>query len=187
MDKEGKIRALLKEARAAAEKDTGNLDRLKELFLDCLVRSKIAGFLPTDSVHIPSPNFLPEVMPHESGELAYSSFANIGSGGKKTLFKCCFAIALHRLVAQIGGILPQLIIIDSAMKNISERENVEQFKGFHEMLYDLSLSELKDSQIILIDKEMLGPPEGYSRGFKQRHMMPDSDEFPPLITYYRGQ
>lgn len=187
IEKEGKIKAQLKEARSAAEKDTGNLDRLKKLFLDCLVRSKISGFLPTDTVHIPSPHFLPEVMPHESGELAYSSFANIGSGGKKTLFKCCFAIALHRLVAEIGGILPQVIIIDSAMKNISERENFEQFKGFHDLLYELSVTELKGCQIILIDKEMFNPPEEYARQFKHRHMMPDSEEFPPLIGYYRGQ
>lgn len=187
LEKEKKLRVLLKAARTAAEKDTGNLNRLKELFLDCLVRSKISGFLPTDSVHIPSPHFLPEVMPHESGELAYSSFANIGSGGKKTLFKCCFAIALHRLVAEIGGVLPQLIIIDSAMKNISERENFEQFKGFHDLLYELAQSELKGSQFILIDKEIFNPPAEFSREFKQWHMMPDSDEFPPLIRYYRGQ
>lgn len=187
LDKEKKIRVMLKATRTAAEKDMGNLNRLKELFLDCLVRSKISGFLPTDNVYIPSPHFLPEVMPHESGGLTYSSFANIGSGGKKTLFKCCFAIALHRLVAEIGGILPQLIIIDSAMKNISERENFEQFKGFHDLLYDLSQTELKETQIILIDKEIFSPPPEFSRNFKQWHMMPDSDEFPPLIRYYRGQ
>jgi AAA domain len=181
------IRASLKVARVAAEKDTGNLNRLKELFLDCLTRSKIAGFLPTDIVEIRSPHFLPEVMSKDGGDLAVTSFANIGSGGKKTLFKCCFALALHRLVGEIGGLLPQLMIIDSPMKNISERENYEQFKGFHDLLYELAAGELKGTQFILIDKEMLPPPAGYSVPFTHRHMTPSVPDFPPLIRYYVGQ
>ena len=67
-EKETKIRAALKLARTAAEKDTGNLNRLKELFLDCLVRSKIAGFLPSDIVEIRSPHFLPEVVALPDGK-----------------------------------------------------------------------------------------------------------------------
>jgi AAA domain len=185
--REATVRASLKSARAAAEHDTGNLTRLKELFLDCLVRSKIVGFLPSDVVEIRSPNFLPEVMSRDVGDLAVTSFANIGSGGKKTLFKCCFAVAVHRLVNEIGGLLPQLIIIDSPMKNISERENVEQFRGFHELLYDLAAGDLKGTQFILIDKEMLSPPPGFGVPFTARHMTPSNPDLPPLIKYYTGQ
>jgi hypothetical protein len=187
LEKESRIRASLKTARAAAEKDTGNLKRLRELFLDCLVRSKIAGFAPTDIVEIRSPHFLPEVMPKEGGELAFTSFGNIGSGGKKTLFKCCFALAVHRLVHEIGGLLPRLLIIDSPMKNISERENFEQFEGFHKLLYELAAGELRELQFILIDKEMLPPPEDFDVSFHSRHMTPTDPDHPPLIGYYRGQ
>jgi len=181
------VRATLKLARTAAEKDIGNLKRLKDLFLDCLIRSKIAGFLPSDIVEIRSPHFLPEVMSKDAGDLAVTSFANIGSGGKKTLFKCCFAIAVHRLVHEIGGLLPQLLIVDSPMKNISERENIEQFEGFHDLLYELASGELKGTQFIVIDKEMFPPPSDYDTPFIERHMTLSNPEFPPLIRYYAGQ
>lgn len=187
LQKESRIRIALRAARAAAEKDTGNLKRLRELFLECLVRSRIAGFSLTDVVEIRPPHFLPEVMPKEGGELAFSSFANIGSGGKKTLFKCCFALALHRLVHEIGGLLPRILIIDSPMKNISERENFEQFQGFHELLYELATGELQGTQFILIDKEMFHPPETFAIPFQERHMTPADPRYPPLISYYRGQ
>lgn len=187
VEEEIKTRAALKLARIAAEKDTGNLNRLKELFLDCLIRSKIAGFLPSDIVDIKSPHFLPEVMPRNGGELAFTSFSNIGSGGKKTLFKCCFALALHRLVNETGGLLPRFMLIDSPMKNISERENFEQFKGFHDLLYELSMDELRGTQFILIDKEMFPPPEDFEVSFTERHMKPSDSKYPPLIRYYQGQ
>ncbi|RYZ77638.1 MAG: hypothetical protein EOP06_30240 [Proteobacteria bacterium] len=184
---EQRIRLQLKEARQKAEEDTLNLKRLKELLLDCLLRAKIPGFLSTDIVEMKSPNFLPEVTPAGAGDLAVTSFTNLGSGGKKTLFKCCFAVAIHRLSAEIGGMLPTLLIIDSPMKNISERENREQFEGFHEMLYELSESELKNTQFILIDKELSAPPQNFVPSFNVRHMTPDDPQHPPLIRYYRGK
>lgn len=184
---EQKTRSELREARAKAEKDTINLTRLKELFLDCLLRAKIPGFLSNDVVEMRAPHFLPEIMPANAGDLAVTSFANLGSGGKKTLFKCCFAVAAHRLATEIGDILPTLLIIDSPMKNISERENREQFEGFHKMLYELSVSELEDTQFVLIDKEYYPPPATLGVDLSVRHMKPDSDEDPPLIRYYRGK
>lgn len=181
------VRVQLKEARAQAEKDTQNLGRLKTLFLDCLLRAKIPGFIPSDVVEMKPPYFLPEVASAGSGDLAVTSFTNLGSGGKKTLFKCCFAVAVHRLAVEINALLPTLLIIDSPMKNISERENREQFEGFFEMLYDLCSSELKGTQFILIDKELCSPPEGFEPTFKSRHMMPDDATHSPLISYYRGK
>jgi hypothetical protein len=133
------------------------------------------------------PHFLPEVTSADSGGLAVTSFTNLGSGGKKTLFKCCFAVAVHLLAVEIGAMLPTLLIIDSPMKNISERENREQFLGFFEMLYDLCNTELKGTQFILIDKEICHPPEDFHPSFKERHMKPDDDKYPPLIRYYRGK
>jgi hypothetical protein len=184
---EQKIRSELRDARAKAEKDTVNLNRLKDLFLDCLLRAKIPGFLPSDVVEMKAPHFLPEVMPAETGDLVVTSFGNLGSGGKKTLFKCCFAVAAHRLATENGDTLPTLLIIDSPMKNISERENREQFEGFHKMLYELSVSELAETQFVLIDKEYSPPPSDLKIDIKVRHMKPDSDQDPPLIRYYRGK
>jgi len=184
---EQRIRAKLKDARERAERDTQNLNRLKQLFIDCLLRAKIPGFFSDDIIEIRAPHFLPEVTSAGGGDLAVTSFTNLGSGGKKTLFKCCFAIAVHRLAVEVGAMLPTLLIIDSPMKNISERENRAQFEGFFEMLYDLCNSELKGTQFILIDKELCPSPEGFQPSFKARHMTPDDEKHPPLIRYYRGK
>jgi len=184
---EQRIRAELKDARERAERDTQNLNRLKQLFIDCLLRAKIPGFFSDDIVEIRAPHFLPEVTSAGGGDLAVTSFTNLGSGGKKTLFKCCFAVAVHRLAVEVGAMLPTLLIIDSPMKNISERANRVQFEGFFEMLYDLCNSELKGTQFILIDKELCPPPEGFQPSFNERHMTPDDEKHPPLIRYYRGK
>jgi AAA domain len=182
--REEELKRLLREAREIAEKDTRNLKRLEKLFLDCLVRAKIPGFSEQDTVSIRSPSFLPEVASPGSENMLISSFANLGSGGKKTLFKACFAIAIHRLATEIGAILPTLLIIDSPMKNISERENIEQFEGFHALIYELALNELADTQFILIDKEFSAPPENFSREMNVRHMKPGDPVEKPLITYF---
>lgn len=185
--REAEIRAELKTARAKAEQDTSNLDLLKTLFLDCLLRSRLHGFLADDFVEINSPNFLPQVYGRNTGDMVQTSFANLGSGGKKTFFKCCFAVAIHRLAARVGAFLPKVLIIDSPMKNISERENPDQFAGFHEMLHELAETELKDTEFIVIDKEIFRPKVGQALKFQERHMKPDDAENPPLIRNYRGK
>ena len=154
---EAELRAKLKAARAEAQRDTANLDLLKRLFLECLVRSRVPGFREDDSVEISPPNFLPHV--HVKDSANYTSFANLGSGSKKCFFKACFAVALHRLAAQTNALWPTVLILDSPMKNTSERENADQFAGFYEMLYELKETELKATQFIVIDKEFFGPKE----------------------------
>ena len=191
---EQNLRKELREARENAEKDTENLSRLQMLFLDCLLKAKLPGFYSDDSVEMNPPNFLPEVSSAGSGDLAVISFSNLGSGGKKTFFKCCFAVAVHRLASEIHALLPTLLIIDSPMKNISERENREQFEGFFEMLYSLSSTELSGTQFIVIDKEICPPPDRYALSFSERHMRPNqkgtdpsTNPLPPLIRYYIGK
>lgn len=182
---EAQLRRQLREARNAAERDITNIRLLGDLFLDCLLRAKIAGFAADDIVAISSPNFLPSIMDRTLGNAAVSSFDTIGSGGKKTLFKCCFAVAIHRLARRIGSVLPTLLIIDSPMKNISERENRTQFEGFHEMLYELSVSELSEVQFIIVDKEFCPPLSDARLSLRARHMTVDKQGDPPLIEYYR--
>lgn len=183
---EATTRRQLKEARSAAEQDLSSLQKLKTLFLECLLRAKVPGFQPDDIVHMDPPWFLPEVL-GGSGELATTSFSTLGSGGKKNLFKCCFALAIHRLSAEQKTLLPSVLIIDSPMKNISERENREQFEGFHQLLYQLASSELADTQFILIDKEYCPPGVDLDMEVTARHMRVDSEIEPPLIPYYRGK
>ncbi len=180
------LRRRLEDARLGAEADMGNLRKLEFYFLDCLVRAHMPGVSTENIVKINTKTFLPEVTEAETGDITVMSFANLGSGGKKTLFKACFALAVHRLATEVGAILPSLLIIDSPMKNISERENREQFEGFHSLIYDLLETELQGTQAVLIDKEFIARDETSVLNFTVRHMMPDSEENPPLIPYYRG-
>jgi hypothetical protein len=184
--KEAGIRRELKGAREAAERDAKNVRRLEALFLDCIVRAGVPGFSADDEVHMDSRSLMPAVSPKGAPDLVVSSFENLGSGGKKTLFKCCFAIAVHRLAREIGAPLPSVLIIDSPMKNISERENRTQFEGFHRLLYALAAGELAGTQFIVIDKEYAPPETDLGVSFLARHMTPSDDRYPPLIPYYRG-
>lgn len=191
-NEEALLRTRLREVRELAERDNGNLKLLEDLFLDCLIRARVPGINPDDKVTIRGPSFLPEVSSPALGDLAVVSFSNLGSGGKKTLFKCCFALALHRLAAKVDTLLPTMLIIDSPMKNISERENREQFVGFHELVYQLASDELRKHQFLLIDKEYHAPPAEMDLSIQARHMAPephttaDGVEHTPLIPYYQG-
>lgn len=180
-------REALKDARASAEADRTSLDRFARYFLDCLVLSGVPGIQRDDHVELAPPDFYPAILSADASDLTRSTFTSLSSGGKKTLFKCCFAIALHRIAAQLHAPLPELLIIDSPMKNISERENKAQFEGFYRMLYQLKAGELRQTQFVLIDKEFFAPPADLAAGVTNRHMQPDSDEHQPLIRYYRGK
>ncbi|RZI85326.1 MAG: hypothetical protein EOP38_05345 [Rubrivivax sp.] len=181
---EAEIRAKLNRERDKAFKDRTNLEELEGFLLDCLVRSSFPGVTSTYKVTIDPKTLVPEVSPTEAADFAVTSFANMGSGGMKTIFKACYAIALHRLAAKKGASLPSILILDSAMKNVSERENRELFSDFYSMVYELAASELKETQFVLIDKEFFPVPEGLDLNIRSRHMAPGSRDDPPLIPYY---
>lgn len=181
---EADVRARLTRERDKAFKDRTNLQELEGLLLDCLVRSSFPGVSASHKVTIDPRTLVPEVAPTEAADFAVTSFANMGSGGMKTIFKACYAIALHRLAAKKGAALPSLLILDSAMKNVSERENRELFRDFYSMVYELAAGELSGTQFVLIDKEFFPVPEGVSLEVRNRHMAPGSRSAPPLIPYY---
>ncbi|MFC1510221.1 hypothetical protein ACFL49_00990 [Candidatus Omnitrophota bacterium] len=176
----------LKRQRGRAEKDTKNLRVLETKFLEYLLRSKFPGVKDDDIVQMVSPEFLPEVHDMKIGDLATTSFSNVSSGGKKTLFKSCFALAFHSLALKNETILPTLLILDTPMKNISERENVEQFESFINLVYELHSDELRGVQLIIVDKEYYKPKDGAILNLFVRHMKPNDEENPPLIPYYKG-
>lgn len=181
---ESELRVRLNREREKAFKDRSNLEELEGLLLDCLVRSGFPGVTGTYKVTIDPKTLVPEVAPTEAADFAVTSFANMGSGGMKTIFKSCYAIALHRLAAKKGASLPSVLVIDSAMKNVSERENLELFRAFYSMVYELAATELNATQFVLIDKEFFPVPEGFGLDVRSRHMAPGSRDDPPLIPYY---
>ena len=183
-----KIEKLGKELEREKDRESKNLTILKKLekiFADTLIQVRFPGILEDDVVTISPDNFIPII--RRKGEThVYTTFSNLGSGGKKTIFKACFALALHRLAAKNGETLPTFLIIDTPMKNTSERENKDVFVGFYHFLYKLIKTELKGRQIIIIDKEYYKDPEEQISDIVVRHMTPDSSDAPPLIPYYSG-
>jgi hypothetical protein len=182
--KESELRAQLVREREKAFKDRSNLEDLEKLFLDCLVRSAFPGVNATYKVTIDPRSLVPEVAPTDAADFAVTSFANMGSGGMKSIFKACYALAIHRLATKTGAALPPLLILDSAMKNVSERENIELYQAFYSMVYELAADELKETQFILIDKELFPAPEETELIIRTRHMAPGSRDYPPLVPYY---
>lgn len=177
-----RIQKELSQAREEAERDNTNLADLASLFLDTLKKVKFPSISENDTVKISPSDFIPHII-REGDELFLIDFSNLGSGGKKTIFKACFSVAIHRLAARMNISLPTILIIDTPMKNISERENTEIFQSFYQLIYELASAEFKGRQLILIDKEYYAPDKRYNDlDIFVRHMSPDD----PLIPYYRG-
>lgn len=184
---ESQLRSKLARERESAFKDRSNVENLQNLLLDCLVRSSFPGVNSTYKVTIDPRTLVPEVSPTDAADFAVTSFANMGSGGMKSIFKACYALAIHRLAAKTGAALPTFVMIDSAMKNVSERENRELFQAFYRLIYELAADELKQTQFVLIDKELFPVPEGIDVVLRSRHMAPGSSSDPPLVPYYEVQ
>ena len=123
------------------------------------------------------------IYPHGDESLSYT-LSGAGSGGKKTLFNICYAIALHRLTEELGLPLPPFVIIDSPMKNIGTEVNKDIFIAFYNHLYGLLSSTMSKTQVIIIDTELSAPTMPLD--FTERLMIAGSSEHPPLIPYYSG-
>lgn len=180
---ESTIRAKLDTLRKLAFQDTTNIKKLEELFLDCLLRVKFPDVSPSFYVHIDPTTFEPKISVSEDGDFIVLSFANVGSGGMKSLFKTCYALALHRLCAFLNSNLPSLLIIDTATKNVSSKENFDVVTSFYQFIYELATTELKQTQIVLIDNEFTSPSTDMELELKVRHMANSSEKDPPLIPY----
>ena len=179
-----RIKDDLKKEKEEAKKSQTILPELERIFADTLRQVCFPGIKDDDVFVISGDTYIPIIYPKDKSNPTYTTFSNLGSGGKKTIFKSCFALALHRLAAKKNSHLPAFLMIDTPMKNISERENEVVFKSFYNFIYKLTTTELKDRQIVIIDKEYYESPEGVK--ITARHMTPDDSNFPPLIKYYRG-
>jgi hypothetical protein len=79
-----------------------------------------------------------------------------------------------------------LIIDTAAMKNFSEIRNVNIFKGFYPLIYELAFNELVNHQIILIDSEFYQPPDLNISQISEIHVDRDNPKYLRLIKYYEG-
>lgn len=164
-----------------------NVQQLYSLFLDCLVNIGFQGVSKFDIVRMDAKTYMPILTnPYENREV---SFENLGSGGKKTMFKICFALAVHRLqnLKPEYNYLPSFLIIDTPMKNISEREDSVMYDKFYHYLFELFSTELADTQLFVVDKEKHDLADyRFCEDVVLMRMTCDDWMNPPLFKNYKG-
>lgn len=161
-----------------------NIRDIEKAYLEALLSTRVPGINQNDEIEINRTTWIPWILSNGDEALKWY-FSNAGSGGKKTLLKVCYALALHKVVAENDLPLPSFIIIDTPMKNIGEDVNQDIFTSFYNYLYTLAETSLSATQFIIVDKEYF-PPDDYEVEVYERYMTPDEVEYPPLISYYRG-
>jgi hypothetical protein len=175
-------REILEEKQKLASREDV-VSRLEELFFSAMLTVGFPALTRHDRVSINRRNWLPYILPNGDESLAYT-FHGAGSGGKKTLFNVCYAIALHQLSEERNLPLPTFLIIDSPMKNIGTEVNKDIFLAVYRYLYALASSSLSTTQLVIIDTELAEPEVPLE--FKSRLMIAGDSENPPLIPYYSG-
>lgn len=184
----GELQGSIDATRKAIEEETNRLsqaqtivqqvaDRFKALLLDV----GFPGMTNSDTVDIDTRFWQPEV---SAGALSWG-FDDLGSGGKKVLFKVLYALALHEVASDRALPLPTFLIIDSPTKNISHDVNPELFEAFYREVYRVAQRYGAAHQFLLIDAELVSPSEDAVEDFSAR-LFDHTEEFPPLISYYRG-
>jgi hypothetical protein len=158
------------------------LAEVGEAFLEALLRVGVPGVTTADVVEIDEERMTPVIVP--GGGQPKWGFENAGSGGKKTLFQACYALALHQVATSRGLPLPRFLIIDTPMKNIGEDVDRALFQNFYAYLYELALGPLRDFQFVIIDKEFETAPTGLE--VVDIYMTRDDPAHPPLVPYYTG-
>jgi hypothetical protein len=162
-----------------------NVSILEQTFHAVLRAIHFPAIAPGDTVYLNTKTWLPYIHPSGNAERAWS-FADVGSGGKKVLFKICFALALHVTAARQKLSLPKLLIIDSTMKNITPDINPDVVSHFYRELYRLLSTELRDWQCILVDQTYFAPPVDIGLQVVDRMLKKDDPKYPRLISYYDG-
>lgn len=158
-----------------------NVQTIADNFKAIMLSVGFPGVSREDEVIIDPRNWRPIIL-HEGQEW---TFWDAGSGGKKTLFNVCYALALHEAAKQRNFPMPNVLVIDSPTKNISEDENPELVSSLYREVYRLAgESDSTSIQFLLIDSNLVEPEEVFP-DFVQRHLAGENDA-PSLIPYYVG-
>jgi prefoldin subunit 5 len=178
------IKRSISEEEAQLTTAESNFKCIEDNYHEILLSIGFPGVSPEDVVVVNRKNLIPEIW-IKGDEPKKWTFFDAGSGGKKTLLKICFALALHKTAAERGLPVPRLLIIDSPMKNITPDVNPAIFERFYKELYSLLEGPLKDWQCVVIDQTYFAPEPG--KLISTSRLMKQSDpEYPPLIPYYTG-
>lgn len=161
----------------ADEKAQAIADRFKAI----MIAAGFPGVSEHDEVVLDTRSWKPFVI-HSEQEWG---FWDTGSGGKKTLFNVCYALAVHEVARELELPVPNVLVIDSPTKNISDDENPELVKSLYQEIYRIAASRNGDGiQFLLIDSDLVEPQNGL-HGFSQIHLAGEPGA-PSLISYYEG-
>jgi len=175
------VRSAIDEERSRLRLADENVAVIAARFKSIMLSVGFPGVVDADEVVIDTRNWRPVIL-HGGQEW---SFWDAGSGGKKTLFNVCYALAVHEAARERGMPVPNVLVIDSPTKNISDDENPELVRALYREIYRLASTAGNDAtQFLLIDSDLV-EPENQLAGFAHRRLagVPDA---PSLIPYYAG-
>jgi predicted Zn-ribbon and HTH transcriptional regulator len=176
-----RLRSEIEEEKSRLHVADQNIVLLTEKFRSIMLSVGFPGVSEDDEIEIDPRNWRP-VIRHEGQEW---SFWDAGSGGKKTLFNVCYALAVHEAARDRGMPVPNVLIIDSPTKNISDDENPELVRSLYREIYRLASRSANDAiQFLLVDSNLV-VPELDLPNFIGRHLA-GNPEAPSLIPYYIG-
>jgi len=157
-----------------------NIDAIAGEFKRILLAIGFPGMSRDDDVVIDPRNWNPVIV---HGEQQWG-FWDTGSGGKKTLFNVCYALAIHSVAMSRNMPVPNILVIDSPTKNISDDENPELVRSLYDEIYRLALgADGRRVQFLLIDSDFVSPTG--TNEFIERRMAGEPGA-PSLIPYYVG-
>ena len=176
-----RIRSTIEEERGRLKLADENARAIAQKFKAIMLEVGFPGVSIEDNVLLDPRNWKPLVV-HSEREWG---FWDTGSGGKKTLFNVCYALALHEVAQERGLPVPNILIIDSPTKNISDDENPELVQSLYRRIYQFASSRNGGgSQVLIVDSDLVEPETAFE-GFTVRRMAGEPDA-PSLIPYYVG-
>ena len=131
-----------------------NIRKMETILIACF---REAHFLTQyDSVKIDMQTFVPYVC-DERGRKKYDYYS-LSSGGRRTIFKILYSFALFIYLREndVCSLLPSFLLVDTPMKNISEREDRELQESLYAYISNLfgEGGKLNGIQLIIVDKEI---------------------------------
>ena len=176
-----RLRRSILEERQLLKAGDANVAAIAAEFKRIMLAVGFPGVGEEDDVLIDPRNWRPTIV-HGQQEW---TFWDTGSGGKKTLFNVCYALAVHAVAMERRMPVPGVLIIDSPTKNISEDENPELVQALYAEIYRLAEGYgERRLQFLLIDSDLVSPADELM-GFAERRMAGEPGA-PCLIPYYSG-
>lgn len=180
-----RLRTEIRAERARMADADHNITAIADEFLEILLRVEYPGVSSSDSVVLDMRTWMPQVVHGPDAEIRWSFF-DAGSGGKKTLFNVCYALALHRVALARDLPMPPFLIVDSPTKNLGKDINKEIVARMIQEIYSTVVSANGTFQVLLIDSDYIPPDPSLGLAVADRLMAPGDPEHPPLISFYQG-